>query len=270
MIMRRKSTRRSVLGVQCLESRETPAVLFVDNTSDFIVTTDQGAIGLDIGDTVTWSPGSGSAHGGQVQNLTLGTNAFTSVQAAVNAASAGDTIRVGSGTFTESVSVNKQITLLGNQFGIDARTRAGAAETIMDGATNSGRTPFYVTANSVTLDGFTVQGATNPNVFGFGILLGAGTSGAHVINNIVQDNIVGLGLANNAAGQAALIQHNLFLNNNANGPASGNAIYSDEFVAGPLANVTIDANRFAGHDDAALNLSATVPDSQSAITFSNN
>lgn len=267
--MRRKLT-RSVLGVQCLESRETPAVFFVDNASDFIVTTDQGAVGLDSGDTVTWNPGIGSAHGGQVQNLTLGTNAFTSVQAAVNAAAAGDTIRVASGAFAEQVNVNKQVTLLGNQFGIDARTRSSVAETVVDGATNAGRTPFYITANNVTLDGFTVQGATNSNVFGFGILLGAGTSGAHVLDNIVQNNIVGLGLANGASGNAALIQHNLFQNNNAAGPAGGNAIYSDEYVAGPLANVTIDANRFAGHDDAALNLSSTTPGSQSGITFSNN
>lgn len=39
---------------------------------------------------------------------------FTSVQDAVNAAQAGDTILLGGGTYTGSVSINKQITLEGN------------------------------------------------------------------------------------------------------------------------------------------------------------
>src|SRR4029077_8201029 len=98
-----------------------------------------------------------------------------------------------------------------------------------------------------------------------------GTSGSQVLNNIIQDNVVGLGLANKSPVDQTVIQNNLFRNNNNAGPASGNAIYSDEYVAGgALTNVLIDANRFEGHDDAAVNLSATVPGSQSAITFSNN
>src|SRR5262245_63920353 len=102
--MRNRRPFRSSLGLEVLEGREVPAVLFVDNAADFTVTTDQGALGLDVGDTVTWTPGAGSAHGAPVQNLTLGTNAFTTIQAAVSKAAAGDTIRVGSGTFAENVT----------------------------------------------------------------------------------------------------------------------------------------------------------------------
>jgi parallel beta-helix repeat protein len=39
--------------------------------------------------------------------------AYTSIQAAINAATPGDTITVGAGTYNENVLVNKQVTLLG-------------------------------------------------------------------------------------------------------------------------------------------------------------
>src|SRR5262249_3754120 len=66
---------RARLRLQALEDRLAPATLYIDNpaagnaiaagfSGDFQVTNDQGAIGtLDSGDTVTWSPGAGSAHG---------------------------------------------------------------------------------------------------------------------------------------------------------------------------------------------------------------
>jgi nitrous oxidase accessory protein NosD len=123
---------------------------------------------------------------------------FTTIQSAVNAANPNDTIVVDAGVYSENVTVNKPLTLQGAEAGVDARTRSGA-ETIVDGTGNSGRTPFSVTANDVTIDGFTVQGATSGNQFGYGVLLGAGTSGAHIVNDILQNNISAIGLANASA-----------------------------------------------------------------------
>ena len=95
----------------------------MDNPGDYIITTDQGAGGLDNGDTVTWNPGPGSAHGGPVAGLTFGTHAFSTIQDAVNAAVDGaDAIRVGPGTFSQLVTINKTVDLFGNQVGVDART----------------------------------------------------------------------------------------------------------------------------------------------------
>src|SRR5262245_32054472 len=125
---RRKTLKRNqALVVESLETRVVPAVtLYVDNPNDFVIDSDQGAIGvLDNGDGVTWNPGAGSAHGGPVSGLVFGTTAFGTVGSAVNAAVAGDTIRVAGGSFAESVNVNHQLTLLGNQFGVDARTARG-------------------------------------------------------------------------------------------------------------------------------------------------
>lgn len=198
----------------------------------------------------------------------FGSDAFASIQAGVDAVAAGGTVYVAAGAYSEKITVNKSVSLLGAQADVDARNGRGP-ESVLDGL--GGVTPLYITASNVTVNGFTIQGNTSGNQFGFGILLGAGTSGSQVLNNIIQNNVVGLGLANNSAVNQTVIQNNLFRNNNNDGPAGGNAIYSDEYVAGgALTNVLIDANRFEGHDDAALNLSATVSGSQSAITFSNN
>ena len=72
--------------------------------------------------------------------------AFTTIQAAVTAASAGDTITVVAGTFPEDVTITKALTLQGAQAGVDARTRSGAETRLRSVA---------ITANDVTIDGFT-------------------------------------------------------------------------------------------------------------------
>jgi uncharacterized repeat protein (TIGR01451 family) len=199
------------------------------------------------------------------------TGTFTTIQAAVNAAFPGDTILADPGTYAESVTINKSLVLEGAQHGVDARTRSGL-ESIVTGVGNNGRTPFFVTASNVTIDGFTIEGATNSNQFGFGILVGAGTSGTHVLNNIIQDNIAGLSLANNSTSNQTVIQHNLFRNNNQPGPVSGTGIYSDQFNAGgTLSDVLIDANTFTGNSDAGIDFSSTdATRPATGITVSNN
>ncbi len=172
-------------------------------------------------------------------NPTGADGAFTTISAAVAAANTGDTIQVAAGTYAEFVNVNKTLTLLGPQAGVDARTRDSvppSTEAVLTGATNGSgvTTSLWLTANNIVVDGFTVQGTTNGNQFAAGIVMGSGTGGHQVQNNIIQDNIVGLHLA--AFGVAAtVISQNVFQNNNQPGPASGSAIYSDQFVAGKSA-----------------------------------
>lgn len=260
---RRQRRRSAFLQVEGLEDRRMLATFYVDDS--FLITSDTDPSGLSPGDTVTWQAGSGSAHSpSTVSGLTFGTNAFTSIQAAVDAAAStaeeNDLILVGSGTFVGRVTVNTSVTLQGNQVGVDAQSRTSAAESIVVG--DLGATAFYVTANNVTIDGFTVQGATNPNQFGFGILLGAGTSGHAVRNNIIQDNIVGIGLGSDNT----TISGNLIVNNNVSGPAGGTGIYSDEFVAGgALTNVTITNNTISGN----VNAGVVIGPSNSSLAASN-
>lgn len=245
-------------------------MLYVANDSGFNVTNDTAPLGLNAGDTVTWN---GGGQFSAVQNLTFGTNAFDSINAAVAAANSGDTIDVAPGTYSEQVNINKSITLLGAQHGVDAQGgRASASESILDATNNAGKTQFYVTAADVTIDGFTVQNETNTNVFGAAIYIQPGHHGTHIVNDIVQNNQIGLYLANDSTTDQAVIQHDLFQNNNQTGPGAGTAIYTDQFVAGgAVTDVLIDSNKIAGNSNAGIALSGTDPTKPASdFTISNN
>jgi Ca2+-binding RTX toxin-like protein len=172
------------------------------------------------------------------------TTTFDSIQEAVDAASPGDEIQVCPGTYDEKVTVNKVgLTLSGAQAGNDARTRTGS-ESVVDSSSVSGFAPtFNVTADDVTIDGFTIQGATDDP----GILTDRNASGYTIVNNIIQNNTIGI-YANSEGTNPTLIQHNLIQDNDVDGAASGTGIYADQ---GSI-NVDIDENELAGNDNAAI------------------
>ena len=140
-------------------------------------------------------------------------------------------------------------------------------------------TAFYINANDVTIDGFTVQGQTSVTNRGAGIVIAPGKAGTHIVNNIIQNNVTGLYLANSSSTDAALIQHNVFLNNNNDGDNGGRGIYTDAGVAGgKLTNVTIDGNTFfkdfggvgTTTVEAAISFESNTAGSQSNIRITNN
>ena len=179
----------------------------------------------------------------------------STIGGAVGLAAAGDEIEVCPGTYAELVDVNKALTILGVQAGINASTRSGP-ESIVQG--NAGSTSFLVTADDVTIDGFTVRNQTSANQFGAGIVLGAGTSHTSILNNIVTNNVAGLFLANDSATGQTEIRRNYFFDNDNPGPASGHGIYTDQFVAGgTLQNVLIERNLFQGHAGQGIGFSST-------------
>ena len=183
---------------------------------------------------------------------------YTTIGAAVTAASPGDVILVGRGTYNETVMVDKTVFLFGAQAGVDARTRPGDPideSTVNATATGGLNAGFIVTAPMVVIDGFTVQGATDGTANGGGIDLKGGAQpadGATILNNILQNNAVGLYL--NFEGFApvsnVLIEHNLFRNNNA-GPqaSSGNGIFTSA-----CENVVITENTFTGHQRLGIGI----------------
>ena len=74
---------------------------------------------------------------------------YTTIQAAVTAATAGDTIIVKDGTYTENIDVTKQLVI---------QSENGYSSTVVK-ASNTSDHVFYITANNVKISGFDVYKA---------------------------------------------------------------------------------------------------------------
>jgi parallel beta-helix repeat protein len=109
-----------------------------------------------------------------------GLSAYTTIQAAVNAAASGQTIVVDAATYTENVTIaTSGLTLVGAQAGINPVPGRTGGKSVLDGY-------ITITGAGVTVDGFTV------NSTGQWAIEVGGTSAPSVpaINCIIVDNIV--------------------------------------------------------------------------------
>jgi pectin methylesterase-like acyl-CoA thioesterase len=103
---------------------------------------------------------------------------YATIQAAVNAAVAGQTITVDAGVYSELVTVTKQLTIKGPRAGIDGRSNLRidrAQEAIVNGKLNSNGTrgtSFFLNADNIVLDGFTVEGQNTDSTYRSGIHMG--------------------------------------------------------------------------------------------------
>ena len=209
-----------------------------------------------------------------VVNVNSG-KAFETIHGAINDGQTltGHVIQVAAGTYSELVTVNKEVQLRGAKFGIDARDPSrGTGEAIVNGAAVAGgrSTSFRLTVDRAIIDGFTVQDTTSASEFGAGIVMNPGVSGARLRNNIIKDNIAGLYLSNDTPKVQTVIERNLFRDNNKSGPASGCGIYTDQSISGgTLVNAVIDNNTFINNANVGVLLGSTAA-VQSRIVISNN
>jgi hypothetical protein len=205
---------------------------------------------------------------------------YSSIQAAIDAASAGNTIKVTSGRYPGDVMISKSISLLGSNFTVNPNsTTPRATEAIIVGQVN-------VNAGDVTVKGFTV---TNPT------WSGATIKGLHVysndpiISNITVQNNIFDGIANGQAHgsygimvqgeeDGVTISNNAFKNITSQGWAHALEITPTGVNPVVPKNISVTGNNFSsvtnanGNDAYAFSVdfSNTIFADASQITFNHN
>jgi len=122
---------------------------------------------------------------------------YPTIQEAINSASNGDTIFVRVGTYYEHVVVNKSLSLFGEN----------RESTIIDG--NGTGNVVEITANNVSIVGFTIQNS-GPGPFGdYGIRMSSDNS--TISSNIITNNYYGIGIW--LSKKNVISDNNVFSNN---------------------------------------------------------
>jgi len=134
------------------------------------------------------------------------TDAFAVIQQGIDAVAPGGTVSVAAGAYAERLLIDKSLSLLGPQVGVDpnslnARTSPGAEARIIPLSHDTslpGGMLITVKASNITIDGFTLDG-DNPGFSGNGVLLngvdcnaasGIGNRDVHVEGLLVAHNII--------------------------------------------------------------------------------
>ncbi|HQU45072.1 MAG TPA: right-handed parallel beta-helix repeat-containing protein, partial [Pirellulales bacterium] len=222
---------RRALSVEPLEDRRLLSVTtaYVAPAADYTDPNNPG--NPQPGDTVTWN--GGGQFTSPVPGLIFGTDAFTSIAAAVANVSSGGTVDVAPGTYDEhDIVINQALTLNGPNFGLNPNTATRGAEATIDAQMLGG--DIVINANNVTVDGFTIQDGQNGSAAG--VVMYNTTSGVQVLNNIITNNQIGIYADSDGP---SMIQGNLITGNNLSGAAGGTGIYSDSNNG-----LTIDSNVF--------------------------
>ncbi|MCC4770972.1 hypothetical protein FXV91_12560 [Methanosarcina sp. DH2] len=123
---------------------------------------------------------SGSA---AARRITVGSDEnkdFSSIQEAVNAAKAGDTVYVYNGLYMENIYLDKEISV---------RSISGIPEKNIVTAKDPGDHVFHVTANNVTISGFSINGANDAQKAGIYL---ENAQGIMVSNNNLSSNRLGI------------------------------------------------------------------------------
>jgi parallel beta-helix repeat protein len=167
---------------------------------------------------------------------------FTTIQAAVDAADAGDKVKVRAGTYAENVVVDKELTIKG-AFGNTA-----IVDPVNNTTTGAQGIGFDLQANGIEIKRFTIrESGTNVDAEGtIGIRTSASFSGYEIKNNIIEDNTVGIYLNTDTSTTEEVeeteVEGNTIRDNNRAGTNTGNGIFSDQ----GLQNVEIERNTFSG------------------------
>jgi hypothetical protein len=122
---------------------------------------------------------------------------YATIQAAVTAAGAGDTVRVCSGTYTENVSINKpNLAVVSTNGAAVTRVRSVTAAAV-----------FSLTQPNVTLDGFTILPVGTGVKYDIGVNVNiGGNASAEIAHNVIVNGRIGINLG--CGSSASTIYHN--------------------------------------------------------------
>jgi parallel beta-helix repeat protein len=206
---------------------------------------------------------------------------FNTIQEAVNAAAAGDTIKVRAGTYEESVVVNKQLTIKGADPKLSRYVNPSKASIVdppADNTDNDHAIGFELLADGIVIKGFTIgEFDGNADDEGtIGITTSPQASGYTIEDNVFEDNTIGIRLnseassTNTALALKSRVEDNLFRDNDRAGSSQGTGIISDLGIQ----NVVIEDNEFTGaHRSAGIRIEGIggeTPTVQSNITIEDN
>lgn len=220
---------------------------------------------------------------GRLEAATINVPAdYATITLAITAASNGDTIQVAAGTYSESITVNRQVTIQG----------AGASTTTINGTTN--QQAVNITSSSVTIQGFTltvsnssldkcifISGSYSNITISNNILQGSGPSVEYGISvtEVGGAKVTNLTVSNNTISNITLygmylrIQSSTVNSNTITGPgssATGNGIRLAD--ADGSGNNTISNNTISGFSQATVPSGAAIwlsDDNDSSSIYNN-
>jgi Ca2+-binding RTX toxin-like protein len=187
---------------------------------------------------------------------------FATIQAAINAAVDGNSIRAAAGTYTENLNVNKDVTIYGANDGVAGDGTRGA-ETVIDGQVVIASAGVTIDGVSIVGDAAGVLGSTalviNANNFSlvnsvlnsnsaadFAIFTAAGITGLDIGHNLIEGYSIGAYVSGGTT--AGSIHDNLFQGDGGPLTGLGNGVNSE------TSHVLIQNNTFAGLYSGVLNL----------------
>ena len=169
----------------------------------------------------------------------------TSIQAAVAAADAYGRVLVCPGSYDESVTIPKPLTLSGARHGqrADRRCHDRVVDPTRDSVLQHAGVGFDVRASDVVIDGFTILPAADGDI-GAGIATSESFSGYRIENSVIERNAPGIFLHSDGA-DATVVQHNCLRDNSSPPPFGPTGIVS--LSGARLANASLHHNFLTGH-----------------------
>ena len=211
----------------------------------------------------------------------MGNGGFATIQAAINAAVAGDTIMLAAGTYNENIVLDRAVTILGANHGVMGTGARGAesvitggfeitgAGAVIDGVKVTGGAPafgstdaIHVSAGNVTVTNSVLQGSGVADTFGLETENSAGITGLTISNNLIAgwNEGVSLGQGTGAAITGNTLRDMADLALRLDGPAATTTVTGNFFInnTGPGGHIGVGV--FDGNLDVSTIIGANTLD----------